>query len=220
MKKFYIIFFTMLMVIHNTQKTIGSDEEALTTNTSSKSKFRYYYALPLAIRQHIGNFIGFNTPNKHGWLPLQAATANGKIASSLFLLEHGAHTNIRNEKHPTTPLSYSTSYNYSMRSQREKDRYAIITKHLLDYGANPYLINERGQTAVHEAVMSHNIPALQAMIDKNISINVKNQFDQTPYDLAQTLASRRFLKFEDQENILKICQMLHIAKAKSTIAQL
>ena len=217
MKKFHILFFTMFIMLYQTLLRAAADHNETTQAVSIVQKPFKYYSLPMHIRQSIADFAGFNTPNKYGWLPLQAAVANGKLNKTLFLLIHGAHANLQNDLHPTSPLSFAASYNYSLRSEEEKCRYATIAKHLLYNGANPYLINEQGQTAIHEAVISHNISALNAMIKSKANLDVKNKFNQTPYDLAQTLAMHPNIKNEDRQNMMRICRILDAARRKSSI---
>jgi ankyrin repeat protein len=193
MKLFSIIAIHAMFIMYHAFCMSASEDEGArvavrATTRQVEKKASKYYNLPLFLRQHIADFAGINTPNKQGWLPLQAAVANGKLSKSLFLLEHGANPNLTNLLHPTSPLCFAASYNYCVCQGKQKEKYQIIFRQLLSLGANSYKLDESGQTAIHQAVAAHNTSALKTILKTQPNLDIKNRWGQTPYEFAQQLA--------------------------------
>jgi ankyrin repeat protein len=219
MKLSMIIWILILSIHHAACMTSDENQSIVPTNTMTSTVVRpvNYYSLPMHLRQHIADFAGINSPNKQGWLPLQTAVASCKPKKSLFLLQHGANPRATNIAHPTSPLSFAASFNYSICQDKEKEQYYRIFKHLLYHDVNPYTFDEFGQTAIHNAVISHNIAALTTIIKTNLNINIKNKNDQTPYDLAKILAMHPKNHPEHRKNMYTMCAMFDRADAQSSV---
>lgn len=222
MKLFSIMTISALLIMYHAVSMSASDDEgalvaAHATAESLQHKHPPYYRLPLFLRQRIADFAGINTPNKQGWLPLQAAVANGKLSKSLFLLEHGANPNLTNLLHPTSPLCFAASYNYCVCQRKQKEKYQIIFRQLLFLGANACKLDEFGQTAIHQTIAAHNIPALKTILENQPNLTVKNRWGQTPYELAQALAANPKNHPEYRSKMLTICNILQEAEKPKSV---
>ena len=221
MKFFYMLFLSLAWIEQQTtQLHCASEQEeelAVTSfNTANPFITNYYYDLPWHLRERIADFVGLNTPNKKGWLPLQIAAANGKPKKVLSLLERGANANLHNDAQPTSPLSLAANQNRTVRSPQEKKGCVSISKYLLNFGANPNFINERGQTALHEAIAGHNVATVEALIAAKADLNLKNKRGQTPYEFAYRLQRSLPTRTEEHQSMRTICRMLDQAQLKSS----
>lgn len=221
MKFLYLLFLSLACIEQQTAQLHSASEQQeepagdLVQNQHASTPNRYY-DLPWHLREKIADFVGLNTPNKRGWLPLQIAAANGSPKKVLSLLERGANANLHNDAQPTSPLSLAANHNKTVRSPQEKKGYISISKYLLDFGANPNFINERGQTALHEAIAAHNVATVQALIAAKANLNLKNKRGQTPYEFAYTLQRSLPTRTEEHQSMRTICRMLDQAQLKNS----
>lgn len=214
---FYVIILFICTITHQTQLHAATEPNESSQSTTLTSKPFRYYDLPVTLRRSIADFVGLNIPNKYGWLPLQIATACCQFKKVRGLLNQSVSPNILSDRHPTPPLSFAASCNYALcPTTQEKQQYTSIAKLLLAHGAKPDLIDERGQTPIHQAILNNNIAVLNELIKVTPNLNVLNRFGQTPYELAQSLATRSASRNEDRCAALAICMILRQAQRQKT----
>lgn len=84
----------------------------------------------------------------------------------------------------TTILSYLTQHS----SEISK------IKLLVEYGANPDLRDVNGNTSLHSAVIGHNFEALKIFLENNANCFIKNNKNETVFDLAAAYKNERIIK--------------------------
>lgn len=119
-----------------------------------------------------------NILDNHDNTLLFYAIANRDLAMIELLLQAGLDPNIseKSEIVDYLPLGWAAYANFIEAIQL-----------LLTYGANIDGQDINGQTALHLAVEEKNLDAVELLVKNGADIQIKNQANETPYDLAKEL---------------------------------
>ncbi|KAL8999176.1 MAG: hypothetical protein Q9169_001955 [Polycauliona sp. 2 TL-2023] len=131
-----------------------------------------------------------NIPNDFGETPLFLAVSDGHIAAAEFLLQHGANVNAR-DKDGSTPIH---AVKYSNVDVDAEDQESLI-RLLIDYGADPNIPDEIGETPLFSAIRYQNINAIRILTSKNDgALDVCSQYGRTPLLVAIDSGSEEVLR--------------------------
>jgi ankyrin repeat protein len=153
-----------------------------------------------------------NVANKGGWTPLYLATDNRNIEGGDYpvpkpdmdhldyihmLLDHGADPNARARDNTLTRTIFTMQWFYEagctpfVRAAQSSD--AALMQLLLDYGADPFLATDNGDTALtaaggvgwvegvtYERSVKENVDAIRMLLDLGLDANGANKEGRTP----------------------------------------
>lgn len=129
------------------------------------------------------------------WTPLMWACCNGNEKLVLILLkEHNAaamylqHKEEQEEDHTSDPFKKpkiaSEVGRYTPLHWASYKGHFRIVWYLLKEGLSPLDIDIFGNTAVHQAAASGNLPVLECYLSRGVDMEMKNARGHTAYDLA------------------------------------
>lgn len=142
------------------------------------------------------NSIQINFQDENGWSGLHYSCDEGNLKIVEILIKAGADINLKTID-KKTPLHLAASQGYF-----------DITKLLIENGADITAIDNEKNLPVHLCAMGNHTELLCYMLDKYQSINIKNLYGKTPYDLVtkdETIkAISKYVRLAQKENFHKI----------------
>ncbi len=106
------------------------------------------------VERALNNGANVHQKNNRGWTPLHHAARDGRVKTAYLPLKKGAYPNAIN-KHDSTPLHTVAQFNEHLGLES-----ALF---LLQYCADPYLLNNDGETA-YDVAIEHNNHSVAAVI--------------------------------------------------------
>ena len=124
---------------------------------------------------HYPEYVDIYNTDYFGETPLFNATETKNYEISSLLLKNGADVNAANFEDKTTPLM-NCSFNNDNKT----------TNLLLQYNANPDIVNKYGDTALHIACRNGYIEIVKLLLEHNANPYIENKFmgSNTPFKLA------------------------------------
>ncbi|MGD8586822.1 MAG: ankyrin repeat domain-containing protein [Chloroflexota bacterium] len=111
--------------------------------------------------------------------PLHVAMMYGSVEAMRALLDGGAAVNL--QFGPGTTLLMLVQYQTLEAQPERRDE---LTSLLLEYGADPNLLDDSGNTALHHAARWDRVTTIPLLVEHGASLNVQNVAGKTPLDLA------------------------------------
>ena len=107
--------------------------------------------------------------------PLHAAVGNGHVEVALFLLDHGADVNARDEDENVTPLYLASEHGDAM-----------VVRSLLGRGANPNVEDGFGMTSLLHASADGSLEVVRLLLEHGADVNHRDIGDMSPLRHAST----------------------------------
>ncbi|NJM80254.1 MAG: hypothetical protein HC854_12710 [Flavobacterium sp.] len=120
----------------------------------------------------VENGADINLKGFRGFTPIRIAARNGHLEIVKYLAESGAKIDIK-AMDGATPFAHAATKGH-----------IDIVKYLFEKGANVNNIDKEGDFPVGEAARSGYIEVIQFLIDNGADLKLKNNKNQTAYDLA------------------------------------
>jgi ankyrin repeat protein len=142
-----------------------------------------YYAALCGFRDTIKRLIGTSPEdvNARGGThvtPLHAALARGHPEVALFLLDHGADSNVW-DNGGETPLHRAS-----------RSRYARVIGALLDHGADPNVVTKRKETSLLIASEDGSLVAARLLLEHGADLNLRDEDHWSPLEKASNCGNR------------------------------
>lgn len=138
----------------------------------------------LLVKKHIHK-VDNNSHDSSKRYPIHLATVNGNFAIVKLLIENKANPNVQDNEE-NTPLIKSIECGHEH-----------LVKYLLNNGANPNISDQDNNTALHWAIMTESIIAIEALMgSKMCDLNLRNSKDETCLHLAVRSPLIKSLTFE------------------------
>lgn len=126
----------------------------------------------LQVRKHLHK-IDNNSHDSSNRYPIHLATVNGNFSIVKLLIENNANPNVQDNEE-NTPMIKSIECGHER-----------LVKFLLNNGADPNISDQNNNTALHWAIMTESIIAIDALLtSKKCDLSLRNNKDETCLHLA------------------------------------
>ena len=143
--------------------------------------------------------IGSSRVSMIGSTPLVLASAAADVSLARLLIEGGADVGLATTKNMTPLMAAAGLGHRTDRPTRQEYQSALeVARLLVDEGADVNDVGENGWTALHGAAYIGSDGIVQLLVDSGARIDVIDDFEQTPWSIAEGLigASLVFFSFK------------------------
>jgi ankyrin repeat protein len=135
-----------------------------------------------------------NIANLNGRVPIHHSTSSRDVKITGLLLKYGANLDIRK------PYQNKTSLHVAA-----QDCYFDIAELLLEYGADPNILDDNGNTPLHFAANGSSFPyergrVIKALLSHGADANKRNKNDEIPLDFARKHKLKEIITLLEENN--------------------